>query len=190
MKSALTFLFIALVVSIASSSRADTDELHKLNDFLPAYQPRFPVDLSWIIGHYEFDWIGNIDEYYGTYYRYWERYLTDKQRKFAGKFGLSNIFFKPDFRDYENTKVVFSKSIQNDRLLLRYLAPVGDMGDFNLSLAVKPHQRVTFVAQGHMNGEKSIAMVIQKPLGSDSESIYADRRARKLFQRAKRLLKH
>ncbi len=187
-RRSLALLCITLVVSVTFSLRADTDEnsLDELNDFLPSHEPSFAIDFGWLVGDYEFDWIGDIDEYYGTYFRHWESYLTNKQKEFAGKFGLSNIFFKFDLEDYKNTKVVFSKSISNDRLLLRYLAPVDNMGDFDLSIAIKPHRRVTLIARGHMNGERSIAIVIKKSFGS--EDTYTDQRARRFLRRAKRLL--
>ena len=193
MKSSLVFLCITLVVFTSFSARSDTDEgsLNDLDDFLPAREPRFPIDLGLFIGRYEFDWIEDIDGYYGTYFKYWEDYLTNEQKKFAGKFGLSNIYFKPDFRNYENTKVVLCKSIQNDWLLLRYLAPVGDMGDFGFSIALKPFRRMTLLAEGYASGERSIAAVFEGSFGCKTEASYTDKdkRARKILERMERLLK-
>jgi hypothetical protein len=180
------------VFAAVFSSSADTDEinLYESNSYLPAYDSRFPIDFSWVVERYDFDRIEEyIDEYYGTYYKHWERYLTSKQRELAGKFGLSNIFFKPNLRCYENTKIVFTKSIWNDTLLLRYLAPVGDVRDFELFVVLRPHQAMTLIARGHIDGERSIAIVVKKSLGSESRETDLARRTKRLLGRAKRLVK-
>ena len=177
---------------MAFSPRADADEIrfYELSSRCPTHDSRFPIDFGWIIERYDFDWIEeHIDEYYGTYYKHWERYLSSKQRELAGKFGLSNIFVKPNFRRYEDTKVVFSKSIWGDRLRLRYLAPAGDIRDFELSIALKPHRFVTLITKGCMNGEESVVIVVNRPFGSEKDSKDAVRQARRLLREAKRLVK-
>jgi hypothetical protein len=177
---------------MAFSPRADADEIrfYELSSRCPTHDSRFPIDFSWIIERYDFDWIEeHIDEYYGTYYKHWERYLSSKQRELAGKFGLSNIFVKPNFRRYEDTKVVFSKRLWSDRLRLRYLAPAGDIRDFELSIALKPHRFVTLITKGCMNGEESIVIVVNKPFGSERGNKEAARQARRLLGKAKRLVK-
>lgn len=192
MKRLLTLLCITFTVFTALSSRADTDEisLYEPSDRLPAYDSRFPVDFSWIVERYDFDWIERyIDEYYGTRYKHWERYLTSKQRELAGKFGLSSIRVKPNFRCYEDTKIALSRGVWNNRLLVRYLAPVGDIRDFELFIALRPHRFATFIARGHINGERSIAIVMKRPFGSESGNKDAMRRARRFLGKAKRLVK-
>lgn len=191
-KSLPVFLCIALVVFTAFSLRADIDEndLYESSDRFSTRNSRFPIDFGWIVDLYEFVWIeAYIDEYYGIYYKHWERYLASKQREIAGKFGLSNIHFRPNLKRYEDTELVLSKSIWKDRLLLRYLAPIGDMGDLRLLVALKPHRLVTFVADGHRNGERSIAILVERPLGSKSREANAQRRAKRLLYRAKKLAK-
>ncbi len=192
MRSLFALLCITLTVFIGLSSRADFDEtgFYEWSSRPPTYDSQFPIDFSWIVGLYDFDWIEEyIDEYYGSYYKYCEKYLASKQREIAGKFGLSNIFFKPNLRRYEDTKAVLSKRVWGDRLLLRYLAPVGDIRDFELFVAFKPHRFVTLITKGHMNGEQSVAIVINRPFGSESENRDAARQARRLLRKAKRLVK-
>ena len=191
MKRLLTLLCIALTVPTALSVRADTGEIshYELNDHFPTYDSRFSIDFSWIVERYDFDRIEKyIDEYYGARYKYWEKYLTSKQRELASKFGLSNIHVKPNFRCYEDTKVVFSRRIWNDRLLVRYLAPAGDIRDFELLVALKPHRFATFIVKGHINGERSMAIVVKKPFGSESGNRDAMRRARRLLGKARKLV--
>lgn len=191
MERLIALLCTTITVFTLLSPRADTDEIDlcELSSYPPTYDSRFPIDFGWIVDHYDFDWIEEyIDEYYESYYKHCERYLTSKQREIAGKFGLSNIVFKPDFRRYENTKVTFSKGIWGNRLLFRYLAPVGDLGDFELFVALKPHRFVTFIAKGRLNGEESIAIMVSRPFGSEKENRDMTRRTRRLLRRVKRLV--
>jgi len=191
-KSLFALLCVTFTAFTAFSLLADVDDvdLYELNICSPTYDSHFPIDFSWIVERYDFDWVEQyIDEYYGTYYKHWERYLNSKQRELAGRFGLTNIFVKPNFRRYENTKVVFSKRIWDDRLVIRYLAPVRDVWDFELLIAMKPHRFVTLITKGHMNGEESIAIVVNRPFGSESENRDAARQARRLLGEAKRLMK-
>lgn len=192
MRGLLALLCTTLTIFTAFSLRADTGEVnfYELSSCLPAHDSRFPIDFSWIIQRYDFDWIEEyIDEYYGAYYKHYERYLTSKQRELAGKFGLSNIFLKPNLKRYENTKVVFSKQLWGDRLLLRYLAPLGDIRNFELFIALQPYRSVRLITRGRMNGEESIVIVVNRPFGSESANRDAVRRARRLLREAKRLVK-
>lgn len=193
MERLLALLYITLTILMVFSPHVNTDEIcfHQLDGRPPTYNSRFPIDFGWFVERYDFDRIeGYIDEYYGTYFKHWERYLTSKQRELAGKFGLSDIFLKPNFKRYENTKVVLSRKIWNDRLLLKYLASAGNMGDFEFFIALKPYRFTTFIAKGHVNGERSIAVVISKSFGSNSRNSYrdADRRTRRLLGKARRLV--
>jgi hypothetical protein len=187
-QSLAVLLFVLLAVFMASSLCADTDDVSgELNACFspPSQDSRFPMDLSWIVEWYDFDWIEEyVDEYYGAYHRY----LTSKQREFARKLGLSNIYFKPNFRCYGDTKVVISKGVWNNRLLFRYLAPVGSMGDLKLSIALRPHRSVAFVAEGHTNGEKRVVIAVDKLLGRGNRSREMTRRARRILAKVRRLM--
>lgn len=191
MKSLIALLCIALTVFVSYSLRADTDETdsYDLSVHLPAQESHFPIDFSWITNRYDFQRIEKyIDEYYGTYYKSWEKYVTSKQREIAGRVGLSNIFFKLNLKNYEDTKIVLSRRLWNDKLLFRYLAPVGDMRDFDLFVAVEPHRLMKLIGRGSINGEKSVAIVVSKPLGSKRIDRSADRRTRKLLGQVRRML--
>ena len=163
--------------------------LHK-QPFLSSYDSDLPIEPSWIIKQYDFDQIEEyIDEYYVSYYKYWENYIADKQKELAGKFFLSDIIVKPNLRRYENTKLVLSRRFWNDRILLRYLAPLGNMGDCELLVSFKPYRFTKIVASGHMNGEKSIVLVINKTFGSEDRNKKSDDRTRKVLNRAKKILR-
>ena len=171
----------------------DTDEVigYSSDSFSPSYDSRSPISLSWIFERYDFNWIeSHIDEYYGNYYKTYERLVTSKQREIAGKFGLSNIFFKPDFRTYEDTKVVFTRRLWDDKLRLRYFAPIGDMRNFDLDIALRPYRFVTVFARGHIHGERSVALVVNKPLGCTGKLGDATLRTRELLVKARRLIKY
>ncbi len=190
MKSLLTLLCITLTVFITFLSRADTDDIlfYDPNFCPPAYDSHFPIGFNWIVQRYDFDRIEEyVDEYTLVYYKYSD-YLTSKQKEIAGKFGLSDVFFRPNFRRYENTKVVFSKGIWDNRLILRYLAPVSNIGDFEIFFAVKPQRFVTFILRGQMNGEQSVALVINGPLGGDNTGEDATKQVRRWLDQAKRFV--
>ncbi len=191
MKSLPVLLHIALTVLIAPSLRANIDDISSYQLKYPLlYESDFEIDSNWILKHYYLNRVGGyVDEYYGTYYRDWERYLSGKQRELAGKFGLSNIFFKPNFKSYEETKVAFVKNIWSDKVHLRYSAPVGDIRDFRLSVSLRPLHFMEFFAGGHMNGERSIALVVNKPLGRANQGKDLAWRTRRLLGKAKRLVK-
>ncbi len=154
----------------------------------PSYNSRFPIDFGWISQRYDFDRVEEyVDQYYGTIQGY-ERFLTSKQREIAGRFGLSNIFVKPDLRAYENTKIILTRGIWSNRVRLRYLAPMGDLSDFDLSIAVKPYRYTTFYAKGDMDGRISIALAVNKPLGRGFTKGDPARRTKQLLVNAKKLI--
>ncbi len=168
MKSLLALLCMVLTVFITSSIRADSEivDVFEPGSSDPTY--RF-LKSSWFFGDYDFDWIEEyIDEYYAGYYKTWERYLVSKQRELAGKFGLTNIIFKPDFREYADTKLVLSRALWNDLLTFRYIAPLGDIRNFDISIAFRPHRFISFIGRGSVNGDGSALVVISKPLGAGS----------------------
>jgi hypothetical protein len=196
-RNSLALLCITLAVSIACPLRADIDEpishdgslSHEVSDIcLPSYNSRFPIDFGWIFQRYDFDRVEEyVDQYYGTIQGY-ERFLTSKQREIAGKFGLSSIFVKPDLRTYENTKIVLTRGVWSNRVRLRYLAPMGDLSDFDLSIAVKPYRYTTFYARGDMAGRISIALAVNKPLGRGFTKGDPAQRTKQLLVKAKKLI--
>ena len=186
MKSLIALLCITLAVFVSSPLWANTDEMPLLNDRISNRDSHFPIDFGWLTNRYNFDQIEEyVDEYYGNYYKSWEKYLTGKQREFAGKFGLSNIFFRVNLKNYDETKIVLSRKLLSDRILLKYTAPVGDISDCELYLSLKPHRIAKIVGRGHINGEKSIAILINRPFGSNYLHKAADKRA---AQRTRKLL--
>jgi hypothetical protein len=183
-------------VLISFSICADSESSNNKNDLYEQFHSvseqdcDFPTSFGGIIGRYEFDWIEEyIDEYYGTRYKHWERYLTSKQREIAGKFGLSNIYLKPNLRCYEDTRVVFSRNLWKNRVTLRYLAPIGDLSDFRLFMALKPRKYITLIAESSIDGESRFAMVVKKPFGNDKEKMETERQAKWLIRKLDGLLR-
>ena len=194
MKRSIALLCVAFTVPVVFSAIADTADTNEIRFYeldarSPAYDSYSSVTLSWFIERYDFDWFESYIDY-GIRYRYWERYLTSKQREIASKFGLSDIFVKPNFRRYEDTKLILSRRLWKDKLLLRYLAPAGDMGDFEISIALKPYRYTTFIAKNHVNGERSIAIVVNKSFGSESKNKRANWQIIRVLEKAKRLIKY
>jgi len=151
--------------SVCADSK--TVDIFDLNDDL-TYESHFPIKLGWLIGDYDFDRIEEyIDEYYISYYKSWERYLISKQREFASNFGLTNIVFRPDFKQYEDTKLVLSKSVWGDKLTFRYIAPISNMWKFDTSIAIKPFRFITLIGKGDIDGEVSALIVINKTFGQE-----------------------
>jgi hypothetical protein len=177
---------------IISFVHADNGEvvLPEFNTYPSSYNSSFPIDFSWLIERYDFDKIERyIDTCYGTYYKSCEKFLASKQREIAGKFGLSDIFVKPNIKRYEYTKIILSKSIWDDKLRLRYLAPLGDMGDFKLSVAFSPYRFMTVFAEGDVRGDGSIAIAVNKPLGRGNFR-KTEKRTKQLLGKAKKLLSY
>lgn len=186
------FLFcIILTVVIASSlcahvTKADSHESNIYDG--PSYKSSSPVGFNWILQRYDLSRVEEyLDEYYIDRYKHWEKYVVSKQREFAEKFGLTDIFLKPDFRNYEDSKVAFSKSLWEDKILLRYLAPVGDIRNFDMSVAFRPYDFVTFIMRGKMHGENRVALVINQPFGSQDKSCKETERIKKFLGKAKKL---
>ena len=176
---------VALTVIVPFSiCFGEAEEVHHEPDSQGiTYDSDRPMLLSRIAERYDFDWIGEyFDEYYIGRYKYWEGYLTSKQREFAGKFGLSDIYFKPDFSRYDRTKIALTKKLWENKIDFRYLAPVGDLRDCEFSFALRPHKCVTFVMRCQMDGEQSLALVINRPLGSDKDRAYAANRLRRFLR--------
>lgn len=188
MKRNCFLLWFAIAIFVTSSLCADTNEVdtNESDAHFPAYESSPSMGFNWIFQGYTFNRIEEYyDEYYMGRYKHWEKYLSSKQREFAGKFGLTNILFRPNLRNYEKSKISLSKNVWNNRLLFRYLAPVGDVRDFDLLVALKPYQYMTFIMKGQMNGERRVALVINHPFGpgkSDRET----RRIKRLLGRAKK----
>jgi hypothetical protein len=80
-----------------------------------------------------------------------------------------------------------SKSVWSDRILFRYLAPVGDVRDFDMSVAFRPYHFMTFIMRGQMSGENRVALVISQPFGHKDKGSKGTQRMRKLLGKAKRL---
>ena len=178
-------LCIILAVTVTFSTLADVDgiDLHEVDIYPPAYESRPLIDFNW----YDFDRIEEyVDEYYVARYKNWEKYLVGKQREFVGRFGLSDVFFRPDFRRYENTKMALTKRVWSNRLIFRYLAPVGDVRDFEISIALRPYQFMTFVVEGNIDGETRTVLVLSGPLGRDRNNEYAKQRVRRLLGQLRR----
>jgi len=142
-------------------------ELYDLNDYFIKDDFRPAIKFGWLVEKYNFDQIEEfIEDHYGTYYKYYERYLTDKQREIAGKFGLTSIYVRPNFRKYDSSKLIFSKNVLNDRITLRYLAPFYDISDFEILMAFRPNKTLNLIIRSEINGGSSIAAAITYPLGS------------------------
>ena len=182
-------LCITLAVFMTSSSCADVNktELYEANSYSPPYESRISIGFNWIFGRYDFDQIEEyVDEYYVARYKHWEKYLIGKQREFVGKFGLSDVFFRPDFRRYDNTKIALTRSVWSNKLIFRYLAPVGDVREFEISVALRPYQFMTFIVEGDVEGKAKAVIVLSGPLGRDKNKEYAVRRVRRLLGHVRR----
>ena len=185
MRILFALLCITLAITVTFSTPADIDEidLYEVDVYPLPYESRPLIGFNW----YDFDRIEEyVDEYYVARYKNWEKYLIGKQREFVGRFGLSDVFFRPDFRRYENTKITLTKSVWSNRLIFRYLAPVGDVRNFEISVALKPYQFITFIVEGDINGDTRTVLVLSGPLGRDSNNEYAKRRVRRLLGQLRR----
>lgn len=191
MRSLIALLCVILTVSltslVCSDSKVDT---YDLKSGFPTLKSSFTTKLSWFIGDYDLDRIEDyINGYYKNYYKSWERYLVNKQREFASTFGLTNILFKPDFRHYDNTKLVLSKNVWDDRLAFRYIAPIGDMTEFDFSVAFKPYKFITLIGKGNLNGDGSAVILINRPFGTENNNNNLHQKTNRLVKEAKRLAK-
>ena len=171
----LTFFVVTFLAIFSAFSVHASSQIGNLdgNNVSPDEQkPELPVKVSWVLEQYDLDWIEeHIDEYYANYYKSYERYLGMKQREIAGKFGLSNILVRPNFRQYEKTKMVLSRKIWGDRIVLRYIAPVGDLTDYSFSLVVKPYHHLTCATSANRKGEVSLVVLYQRAIGGNGGNI-------------------
>ena len=146
------------------------------------------IRFEWLLERYDLHQIEEyVQDYYGTYFGYYERYLTIRQKEFACKLGLSDIFLQPNLRKYENTKLVFTKNIWKDRLMIRYLAPLRDMSDFELLVSFKPSKTVKLIMKSEINGESSIAAAISRPFGTSVENTRKNSRTSKFLKKITKL---
>lgn len=147
------------------------------------------VDLNWLVERYDLGWIEqHFDQYYGEYYKPCEDFFNNKPREIAGKFGLSNIFFEPNFKRYEKTKIVLSRSFLDKKLVFRYHASVGNLDTFSLSVAVKLYDSFSFMAKSDMDGNGSIAVLVNRPLGKLKREPEELKRVRIYLKRAKKVI--
>jgi len=174
-KRITVLLCIALIAfafphSYADEGSVDDVNLYDLKRYFSEDDARSSINMSWLIERYELSHIESyIEDQYGTYYKYYELYFVDKQREIAGKFGLSSIYVRPSFKRYDNSKLILTRNVWENRLTLRYLAPFRDMTDFEVMLTFRPIQSVSLVIKSEINGESSIAAAITRPLGKKTE---------------------
>ncbi len=179
----LIFMTFSLSVIYANETSISQMELYDLNSYINKDDSRPTVKFGWLFEKYDFNQIeGFFQSRYGEYYRYYERYINDKQREIANKFGLTNIYVRPNFKKYDDSKLIFTKSVLNDRLTLRYLAPFYDISDFEILMAFRPNNSLNLIVRSDINGESSIAVAISHPIGSrttkpsNSETMFNTRR--------------
>ncbi|MGB9597699.1 MAG: hypothetical protein ACPL7B_15555 [Candidatus Poribacteria bacterium] len=171
-KIILILILMAMSLSFiyADETSISQMELYDLNSHINKNDSRPAVKFGWLFEKYDFDQIeGFFQNRYGEYYRYYERYINDKQQEIANKFGLTSIYIRPNFRKYDDSKLIFTKSILNDRLTLRYLAPFYDISDFEILMAFRPNKSLNLIVRSEVNGESSIAIAVTYPLGSRTE---------------------
>lgn len=163
----LTLVASSLSIIYADETSISQMELYDLNSHISKDDSRPMVKFGWLFEKYDFNQIeGFFQNRYGEYYRYYERYINNKQQEIANKFGLTSIYIRPNFRKYDDSKLIFTKSILNDRLTLRYLAPFYDISDFEILMAFRPNKSMNLIVRSEINGESSIAIAVSHPLGS------------------------
>jgi hypothetical protein len=163
----ITFPFSFLYAEENSISQV---EFYDLNSHISKNDSHPTVKFGWLVERYDFGQIeGFIQSHYGTYFGYYEEY-ANKQQEIANKFGLTNIYIRPNFRQYDNSKIVFMKNILDNKLSLRYLAPFYDMLNFEVFMAFRPNQSLSFVVRSDIRGQSSISAAITRPLGCNKIS--------------------
>ncbi len=190
MKTIIVLISAILTLYITSDLCAEKHGLEeiKIYQHISNESPHDQMRFEWLMERYDFRQIENyISEYYGTYYRYYERYLTIRQKEFAYKLGLSDIFLQPNLRRYENTKLVFTKNVWDDKLTIRYLAPLRDMADFEFYVAFRPSRSVNLVVRSEYDGENSIAAALNKPFGSSPKNQSMLNQTRKFIKKLSEL---
>jgi len=186
----MTFSFSVITTAhniYANETTISQIELYDLNKHITKDDSRPAIKFGWLFEKYDFNQIeGFFQTRYGEYYRYYERYLNDKQQEIANKFGLTSIYIRPNFKKYDNSKLIFTKSILNDRLTLRYLAPFYDISDFEILMAFRPNKSLNLIMRSEINGESSIAVAVTYPLGcrtTKSDDTGAMRNTRRILRK-------
>jgi len=158
----LYIIFIAFTFSQLYAEEVINQDPYDLNRYFSKNDTGFSIRFNWIMERYSFGQF--IQNRYGTYYKYYEEYLNTQQ-EIAGKFGLTSIYVRPDFRQYDNTKLILMRNVWSDKLSLKYLAPLHDMGDFELMLAFRPNKAFSIIIRSEIRGKGSIAIAITHPFG-------------------------
>jgi hypothetical protein len=153
---------------------------YDLNRYFSKNDNGSSIKFNWIMERYSFGQY--IQSRYGTYYKYYEEYLNTQQ-EIAGKFGLTSIYVRPDFRQYDNTKLILVRNVWSDKLSLKYLAPLHDMGDFELMLAFRPNKSFNIILRSDIRGEGSIAIAITHPFGEKKEEDSTMRYTRRIIKK-------
>jgi hypothetical protein len=167
-------IVIAFITFVFSQSYADDStikqiDLYDLNSYFSKADTHSNIRFNWIVDRYDFN---QIEEYiqnrYGDYYKYYEEYLYT-QRKIAGKFGLTSIYVRPNLKQYDNSELILSKNVWDNKLNIRYLAPFHDMVDFEIMMAFRPTHSFNLIIRSGINGESSIAIAITHSFGNRVE---------------------
>lgn len=193
MKIIIILICTILILYIPSNLYAESSKLEEIGiyKYISNESLHDQMRFEWLMERYDFRQIENyISEYYGTYYRYYERYLTIRQKEFAYKLGLSDIFLQPNLRKYENTKLVFTKNVWDDKLTIRYLAPLRDMADFEFYVAFRPSRSVNLIVRSEFDGENSIAAALNKPFGAPPKNSGALNQTKKFLKKLSQMGTH
>ncbi|MEK7396704.1 MAG: hypothetical protein AAB116_07185 [Candidatus Poribacteria bacterium] len=166
----IAFITFPFSILYAQENSISQIEFYDLNSHIAQSDSHPTIKFGWLVERYDFNQIeGFIQNHYGTYYRYYEEY-TSKQQKIVGKFGLTNIYVRPNFQKYDSSKIIFIKNVLDNKLTLRYLAPLYDMSDFEIFMAFRPNQALSLMIRSDIKGESSIAAAITFPLGYSKTS--------------------
>lgn len=165
-----TLIMFTLSHSFAEECKVKDIDISDLKKCFAEDDSQSSIKLTWLAERYDFGQIEQyIEDQYGIYYRYYEEYFIDKQREVAGKFGLSSIYVRPSFKKYDNSKLVLTRNVWDNKLTIRYLAPLRDMVDFEIMMAFRPITSVSLIIKSELNGESSVAAAITRPLGKKTE---------------------
>ena len=183
----IAFITFPFSILYAQENSISQIELYDLNSHIAQNDSHPTIKFGWLVERYDFNQIeGFIQNHYGTYYRYYEEY-TSKQQEIVGKFGLTNIYVRPNFKQYDSSKIIFIKNVLDNKLTLRYLAPLYDMSDFEIFMAFRPNQSLSLMIRSDIKGESSIAAAITFPLGcsktSKSDNTGTTRNTRRILKK-------
>lgn len=180
----MIILYIAFITFTFSQSYADEVStqlvIYNLNDCFSKNDTRSSIKFNWILERYDFSQY--IQNSYGTYYKYYEEYLNTQQ-EIAGKFGLTSIYVRPNFRQYDSTKLILVRNVWSDKLSLKYLAPLHDMGDFEFMLAFRPNQSFSIIVRSDINGKGDVAIAITHPFGEKKKEDNAVRYTKNIIRK-------